>query len=105
MNQVVADTVQETQVVKLPVLVIAVYMVDFKFVIHCEAKLAICAPSALVLQEFSSGWVQCSHSRRWRMPLKVNDLSHSAFVNIKPIESTTYVFYAVGNAASFELSC
>ena len=58
MNQVVADTVQETQVVKLPVLVIAVYMVDFKFVIHCEAKLAICAPSALVLQEFSSGWVQ-----------------------------------------------
>ena len=58
MNQVVADTVQETQVVKLPVLVIAVYMVDFKFVIHCEAKLAICAPSALVRQEFSSGWVQ-----------------------------------------------
>ena len=58
MNQVVADTVQETQVVKLPVLVIAVYMVDFKFVIHCEAKLAICAPSALVRQEFSSGCVQ-----------------------------------------------
>src|SRR5216683_6621203 len=33
-------------------------MVDFKFVIHCEEKLAMCAPSALVLQEFSSGCVQ-----------------------------------------------
>jgi hypothetical protein len=45
-----------------------------------------------------------SHSRRRRMLLKINDLSHSAFVNIKPIESTTYAFYAVRNAASFELT-
>ena len=33
-----------------------------------------------------------SHSRRRRMLLKINDLYHSAFVNIKPIESTTYAF-------------
>jgi hypothetical protein len=46
-----------------------------------------------------------SHSRRRRMLLKINDLSHSAFVNIKPIESITYAFYAVRNAASFELNC
>jgi hypothetical protein len=37
------------------------------------------------------------------MLLKINDLSHSAFVNIKPIESITYAFYAVRNAASFEM--
>src|SRR5262245_45386933 len=46
-----------------------------------------------------------SHSRRRRMLLKINDLSHLAFVNIKPVETTTYAFYAVRNAASFELSC
>jgi hypothetical protein len=46
-----------------------------------------------------------SHSRRSRMPLKINDLPHSVFVNIKPIESTAYAFYAVRNAASFELNC
>src|SRR5438309_11397880 len=45
-----------------------------------------------------------SHSRRRRILLKINDLSHSTFVNIKPIESTIYAFYAVRNAASFELS-
>jgi DNA primase len=44
----------------------------------------------------------CSHSRRRRMLLKINDLSHSAFVNIKPIESKTYAFYAIKNAASFD---
>ena len=33
-------------------------MVDFEFVIHCEEQLAMCAPSALVLQEFSSDRVQ-----------------------------------------------
>jgi hypothetical protein len=38
------------------------------------------------------------------MLLKINDLSHSPFVKIKPIESTTYAFYAVRNAARFELS-
>src|SRR5215510_8519295 len=48
---------------------------------------------------------RASHSRRRRMSLKINDLSHSVFVNIKPIESITYAFYAVRNAASFELNC
>src|SRR5262249_43553901 len=33
-------------------------MVDFEFVIHGEEQLAVCAPSALVLEEFSSGCVQ-----------------------------------------------
>jgi hypothetical protein len=46
-----------------------------------------------------------SHSRRRRMLLKINDLSHSVFVNTRPIESITYAFYAVRNAASFELNC
>src|SRR2546430_17342026 len=50
-------------------------------------------------------FVEDSHSRQRRILLKINDLSHSAFVNIKPIESTTYAFYAIRNAASFELSC
>jgi hypothetical protein len=38
------------------------------------------------------------------MLLKIKDLSDSAFVNIKQIESITYAFSAVRNAASFELS-
>src|SRR5205823_3879096 len=59
---------------------------------------------AVRVESFSSR-VFLSHSRQRRMLLKINDLSHSAFVNIKPIESTTYAFYAIRNAASFELSC
>src|SRR4029453_9188345 len=35
-----------------------------------------------------------SHSRRRRMLLKINDLSHLAFVNIRSRESITYAFYA-----------
>jgi hypothetical protein len=42
-------------------------------------------------------WLIRSHSRRRRMLLKINDLSHLAFVNIKSIESTTYAFYATSN--------
>jgi N12 class adenine-specific DNA methylase len=38
-------------------------------------------------------WIP-SHSRRRRMLLKINDLSHLAFVNIRSIESITYAFYA-----------
>jgi phosphate transport system substrate-binding protein len=38
-----------------------------------------------------------SHSRRRRMLLKINDLFHLAFANIKSIESTTYAFYATSN--------
>jgi hypothetical protein len=46
-----------------------------------------------------------SDSRRRRMLLKINDLPHMNFVNIKSIESTTYAFYAVSNATRFELTC
>jgi hypothetical protein len=49
--------------------------------------------------------LRISHSQRRRMLLKINGLSHLTFVNIKPIESTTYAFYAASNAASFELTC
>ena len=45
-----------------------------------------------------------SHSRQRRILLKMNNLSLSAFVNIKLIESTTYVFYGIRNASSFDLS-
>ena len=38
-----------------------------------------------------------SYSRRRRMLSKINDLSHMAFVNIKPIESITYAFYTTSN--------
>src|SRR5712692_9781638 len=58
MNQIVADGVQQSQVDKLAVLVIAVCMVEFDFIVHRAEKLAIRAPSALVLQEFPSGCVQ-----------------------------------------------
>jgi len=34
MNQVVTDEVQQLQVAKLPVLVVAIYVVDVKFVIY-----------------------------------------------------------------------
>ena len=37
---------------------IAIFMVDFCVVIHGEEKPAICASSALMLEEFSSGCVQ-----------------------------------------------
>jgi len=45
----------------------------------------------------TTAWRHVSHSRRRRMPLKTNDLSYMAFVNIKSIESTTYAFYAASN--------
>src|SRR5215217_5854975 len=41
--------------------------------------------------------VRGSHSRRRRMLLKINDLYHRAFVNIKSIQSTTYAFYDASN--------
>jgi hypothetical protein len=49
--------------------------------------------------------VRTSDSRRRRMLLKINDLPHMTFVNIKSIESITYAFYAASNATSFELTC
>ena len=53
-----ADEVQESQVGQLPVLMIAVCMVDFELVIHSEEKPAMRAPSALLLEEFPSGCLQ-----------------------------------------------
>ena len=42
-----------------------------------------------------------SHSRRRPILLKINDLSHLAFVNIKSIESITYTFYVASNGQVF----
>jgi hypothetical protein len=42
-----------------------------------------------------------SNSRRRPILLKINDLSHLAFVNIKSIESITYAFYAASNGQVF----
>jgi hypothetical protein len=58
MNEVVADEVQQSQVEKLPVVRIAVGMMAFDPVLHREVQSAVCAPSALVLEEFSSGCIQ-----------------------------------------------
>src|SRR3954452_5440313 len=71
-----------------------------------QIKMANGSESSGVRTQFLHRMVPfASHSRRRRMLLKINDLSHSAFVNVKPIESTTYAFYAIRNAASSELSC
>jgi len=58
MSKVVADEVQESQVGKLPVLMIAVGMMDFDLVLHREVQSAVRAPSALVLEELPSGCLQ-----------------------------------------------
>src|SRR5207244_10869541 len=58
MNEVVADEVQQSQVDKLPVVMIAVGMMDFDLVIHREVQSAVRAPSALVLEELPSGCIQ-----------------------------------------------
>ena len=55
MNEVVADEVQQSQVAKLPVVGIAVCMMDFDLVLHREVQSAVRAPSALVLEELPSG--------------------------------------------------
>ena len=77
--------------------------------VQCRAYLSLCLAEVGAFAEGiavgEEGLHIASHSRRRRMPLKINDLSHSVFVNIKPIESRAYAFYAVRNAASFELNC
>ena len=55
MNEVVTDEVQQSQVEKLPVVLMAVSMMDFDLGIHREVKSAVRAPSALVLEELPSG--------------------------------------------------
>ena len=54
MNEVVADAVQQSQVEKLPIVRIAVGMMEFDFVLHREVQSAVRAPSALVLEELPS---------------------------------------------------
>jgi hypothetical protein len=52
-------------------------------------------PSDLYLLELDR------HSRRRPILLKINDLSHLAFVNIKSIESIIYAFYVASNGQVF----
>ena len=49
------------------------------------------------VQADNARYLHTSHSQRRRILLKINDLSHIAFANIKSIESITYAFYATGN--------
>ena len=55
MHAVVADAVQQSQVEKLPVVMLAVGMMDFDLVLHREVQSAMRAASALVLEELPSG--------------------------------------------------
>ncbi len=58
MNLIMADEMQEFEVLEPVILMIAVFMMDFCLVLHGEEKPAIPASSALMLQEFSSGCIQ-----------------------------------------------
>src|SRR3989442_9515169 len=55
---IVADEMQEFQVVEPVVLVVTVFMVDFCLLLHGEEQSAVPKSSALMLEEFSSGCVQ-----------------------------------------------
>ena len=54
---IVADAMQEFQVVEPVVLVVTVFMVDFCLLLHGEEQSAVPTASALMLEEFSSGCV------------------------------------------------
>src|SRR5262245_34252877 len=58
MYLIMADEVEEFQVVKPVILAIAVFVMDFCLIIHGEEELAVRTPSTLMFQEFSSGCVQ-----------------------------------------------
>ena len=58
MSLIMADEVEEFQVVKPVILAIAVFVMDFCLIIHGEEELAVRTPSTLMLKEFSSGCVQ-----------------------------------------------
>ena len=58
MNEVVADAVQQSQVEQLPIVRIAVGMMEFDLVLHREVQSAVRAPSALVLEELPSDCIQ-----------------------------------------------
>jgi hypothetical protein len=58
MYLIMADEVEEFQVVKPVILAIAVFVMDFCLIIHGEEELAVRTSSTLMFQEFSSGCVQ-----------------------------------------------
>ena len=58
MYLIMADEVEEFQVVKPVILAIAVFVMDFCLIIHGEEELAVRTPSTLMFKEFSSGCVQ-----------------------------------------------
>ena len=58
MNEVVADEVQQSQVEKCPVCMIAVCMMDVDLILHREVESAVRTPSALMLEELPSGCIQ-----------------------------------------------
>src|SRR6266436_1064274 len=58
MYLIMADEVEEFQVVQPVILAIAVFVMDFCLLIHGEEELAVRTPSTLMFQEFSSGCVQ-----------------------------------------------
>src|SRR5712691_4685768 len=58
MYLIMADEVEEFQVVQPVILAIAVFVMDFCLLIHGEEELAVRTPSTLMFQEFSSGGVQ-----------------------------------------------
>ena len=57
MSVIMADEVEEFQVVKPVILAIAVFVMDFCLIIHGEEELAVRTPSTLMFKEFSSGCV------------------------------------------------
>jgi hypothetical protein len=58
MYLIMADEVEEFQVVQPVIRAIAVFVMDFCLIIHGEEALAVRTPSTLMFQEFSSGGVQ-----------------------------------------------
>jgi hypothetical protein len=58
MYLIMADEVEEFQVVKPVILAIAVFVMDFCLIIHGEEELAVRTSATLMFQEFSSGCVQ-----------------------------------------------
>ena len=58
MYLIMADEVEEFQVVQPVILAIAVFVMDFCLIIHGEEELAVRTSSTLMFQEFSSGCVQ-----------------------------------------------
>ena len=58
MYLIMADEVEEFQVVQPVIRAIAVFVMDFCLIIHGEEELAVRTSSTLMFQEFSSGCVQ-----------------------------------------------